>query len=186
MWRPPQRLVTTRARVGYNAAGWRIWPTNYGMYLSQVKPQETSIGRWHIGEPSADGELLGHGARSTQLATGKTNMSFALDPAVFRAGNASSSMYLRVCALDEGKGTWTLGASSGAGQSKVLATVKKRDTRRWVEVRTSVALGDLDVATSSLLLHLADAGAVDDHTFAWLEASKQPFLFNITETVISM
>ena len=156
------------------------------MSLSQIKPQETSVGRWHIGEPSANGELLGHGARSTHLATGKTNMSFVLDPEVFRAGNASSSMHLRVGALDEGEGTWTLGASSGSSPTKVLATVNKRNTGRWVEVRTSVALGDLDLAASPLLLHLADVGAVDDHTFAWLEVSKQPFLFNITATVINM
>ena len=34
----------SRPRQGINSIGWRIWPTNYGKWMTQLEPMGTSVG----------------------------------------------------------------------------------------------------------------------------------------------
>ena len=49
----PQKAVggvmLNRQSEDYNDVGWDILPGNYSRFLSQIRPDETSIGWWHKG-----------------------------------------------------------------------------------------------------------------------------------------
>ena len=186
----------SRKRFGYNSAGWRVWDDNYGQWMTQRDARATSIGRWQVG--GRNESLLGHSARATDSATGKHTMTFDVNNGVFADTTSGSELYVRVGAYDEGTGGWELGVASDAqrGKTKSLGRVTKADTKRWVEVRVSFRLG-ADLSAHGLALSLTDVDgvvpgergatrAVDDDTFAWIEVSKLPFAFNITDVVVKL
>jgi hypothetical protein len=148
----------SRERVGINNVGWRIWPHNYGKWMTQLDPMATSVGRWCVGEPS---NLLGQNTRQT--LPGK-NMSFALAPGLFTGPDtgtaqavAETGLHVRVGFYDEGHGSWELHYASSSGSSatggggrKLAAHVQKNDTREFVEVRLVLTDLDLDLELQGL------------------------------------
>lgn len=121
----------------------RIWPHNYGKWMEQIDPRDTSVGRWCVGSKS---NLLGQSTRQT--VPGK-NMSFELAPGLFGGKSPAAGVYVRVGFFDEGHGSWELHYASSAATSggmKLAAHVKKTDTREFIEIR--LKLTDLDLALS--------------------------------------
>ncbi|MDA8639393.1 hypothetical protein N9L31_00320 [bacterium] len=167
----------SRARVGINTIGWRIWPHNYGKWMTQLDPMATSIGRWRVGDPS---NLLGQNTRQT--VPGK-NMSFVLAPGLFTgappgaakvaaaAATTAEELHVRVGFYDEGHGGWALKYASAGGGMKLAAQVQKHDTREFVEIRLS--LSDLDLGVGHTRrpgpehFTLVDTDAVEGSGGAW-------------------
>ena len=189
----------SRDRKGINNVGWRIWPYNYGKWITQLSPTTTSAGRWCVGNQT---NLLGQNTRQTVPGQ---NMSFVLAPGLFAdhlaaagAAAAPATLYARVGFYDEGHGAWELHYASAktSGAMKVAAHVQKNDTHEFVEIR--VALADLDVGSHdgvSEHFRLVDADAAPDgaglsgwtsadpDTFAWIEVLATPFLYRMAEVV---
>jgi hypothetical protein len=173
----------SRDRKGINDVGWRIWPTNYGQYLTQINPGGTSIGRWRVGPATG---VLGNYARSTDTANDKSKMSFAVQDGVFAAN--ITTLHIRTAFWDEGDGGWELSLTAdGQSTPSSIAKVQKGDSQVWVEVQVTAPA----TTTKGLVLHLTDtdapadsSAAVDDDVFAWLEVSKLPFAFNLTDRVV--
>ena len=178
----------SRDRFGINNAGWRIWPHNYGKWMQQINPSQTSVGRWCVGKETA---LLGQNTRQT--VPGK-NISFALAPGLF--ANHSSALHVRVAYFDEGSGSWELNYAAASGGMQRATKVAKTNTLEFIEVRLN--LTDLDLALdrnggAEAHLTLVDSDAkpaaggdwatADPDTFAFVEVLKTPFLFPMAEVV---
>eukprot|EP01045_Picozoa_sp_COSAG04_P011065 COSAG04_NODE_701_length_11012_cov_18.320718_5_plen_264_part_00 len=188
----------SRPRQGINSIGWRIWPTNYGKWMTQLDPMGTSVGRWRVGKES---NLLGQSSRQT--LPGK-NMSFVLAPGLFarhrEAVAGAPTLHVRIAFFDEGTGGWELHyASASEGAMKLAAHVQKTDTHEFIEVHLSLTDLDLDLlAGGSVHFELADSDAAagagsgggwsssDPDTFAWIEVVAAPFLYQVAEAVRSI
>ncbi len=214
----------SRNRLGLNDVGLRIWPTNYGQFMTQADPVGQSVGRWHVGK--YDAGPLGNFARMTDSSAGKTNMTFALDRGVFNTTEAfgmfnSTALYLRVGYFDEvratttttttthgkNKGSWQLHvgySKPGQGQGITytqFGAVAKGNSGEWIEARVTLDAASVPSGfslrdVSHLVLSDADhaqsegEGAqkkgADDDTFGWVEVSKIPFTYNLTERMVNM
>jgi hypothetical protein len=189
----------SRERNGINSAGWRIWPHNYGMWLTQLNPMTTSVGRWTMG--SRD-NLLGQYGR--QSVAGQ-NMSFLLAPDLFahrqQKIGTTTPLYVRVAFFNEGYGQWELYyASTALGRMKLAARVRKNNTNAFIEVRVPITDLNLTKGVSEHFV-LVDTDATrtpsttaegtgggswtspDPDTFAWLEIVSSPFLYQMADTV---
>ena len=181
----------SRGRHGINNAGWRIWPHNYGQWMTQLDPMGTSVGRWCVGNRS---NLLGQSTRQT--IPGK-NMSFALAPGLFaqQAAAGTVGLFVRVAYFDEGHGGWELHYNAGGRGMKLAAHVNKTDTKRFIEIRLKFTDLDLDLshggdAHFSLVDSDANVGpsdggwaSSDPDVFAWIEVLATDFLYPMAEAV---
>ena len=189
----------SRGRRGINNAGWRIWPYNYGKWMSQLDPAGTSVGRWCVGDK---GNLLG---QTTQQTVPSKNMSFALAPGLFAkpAAARTRGLFVRVAYFDEGYGGWELryASSKPAGSGmKLAARVHKKDTKQFIEIRVKLtdldlnlsrgggahfALVDTDGRPDVALGSSNDGGwtSTDPDVFAWIEVLATEFLYSVAEVV---
>ena len=168
-----------RQRTGWNDAGWEILADNYGMYMRQWQPLETSIGHWRVGQPnsSADMAYWGRFARAFHHQSGKDDMFFDIDNDLAAVLQSLMSVYVRVVYYDDDKGgQWKLFYDSTSAKSCQSAiAVTKTGTGTWKEVRMTLS----DARLANGCPHGTDAqlSSVDgkDDIFAFLEFSKTPF-----------
>jgi len=105
---------------------------NYGWFLEQIDPDGASVavesdcGRKMIGP---DEQRFGRFARRTDVASGKREFFFRLDPE-FRDSLSGQPCRLRVWYLDDGQGAWQLRWGSGPTDRR---TVQKSGSGRWKE-----------------------------------------------------
>ena len=125
--------MENRQRDDYNDVGWNILPGNYERFLSQIDPEQASVGLWHVGPKS---QPYGRFARRFDHAHGRTVMRFRLDEHFF-SSNEPVSVRLGVVYLDRGRGSWQLVCASGTGRT-VAAVVKCRDSGEWKETTASL------------------------------------------------
>ena len=171
----PQKAVggvmLNRRSEDYNDVGWDILPGNYSRFLSQIHPDETSIGWWHKGPKKS---VYGRFARGFHVASGKDAMYFRLADD-FRRPDSQQSLTLRVVYLDEGDSSWHLSYHSRDGIKKAIV-VTNADSGQWRE-RTVVVVdaamqhggpneSDLILASSGgdTVFHLVEILRADDST----------------------
>ena len=105
---------------------------NYGWFLEQIDPDGTSVavesdyGQKMIGP---DEQRFGRFARRTDVASGKREFFFRLDPK-FRDSLREQPCRLRVWYLDDGQGAWQVRWGSGPSGER---TVQKSGSGRWKE-----------------------------------------------------
>jgi hypothetical protein len=113
-----------------NDVGWGILAGNFERHLIQLKPEETSIGLWHV-EPAEHPYSLF--ARRFDVASGRTVMRFKLADGFFAHPSAPQAVRLRVVYLDRGKGRWELVYASPQGE-KTARTVELTGSGKWREI----------------------------------------------------
>jgi hypothetical protein len=142
---------------------------NYGWYLTQSSPDTTSIavesddGNSMIGPAT---QRYGRFARRTDVASGKSTMSFQLDP-TFRAGIVGATCLIHVTYLDTGTGQFDVAWGTGASDRQ---TVTRAGSGTWVtaapiSVPGSAFTGSLPGASD---LTLSAVGSTDT-TFHMIE-----------------
>jgi hypothetical protein len=156
-----------------NDVGWRIYPGNYEMWLSQIDPAGSSQGLWRVGPKD---QPYGRFARRFDGAAGKTEMRFDIDDRFFdgRPLDGAYPLTIRVIYFDEGRGRWALHYDAQADPDKTAAVVVKSDTGRWKAETVVLAdgyfgnrgLGDADLR----LVSLDD----EDDTFHMIEVTRVP------------
>jgi hypothetical protein len=182
----------SRARLGINQVGWRIWAENYGSWMKQIDPMTTSIGRWRLGSQA---QLLGQSSRQT--IPGK-NMSFGISAGLFGTkpkAESSLDVYIRVAFFDEGKGSWELHYRSPGGKMTKAASVTKTNSLEFVEFR--IKLNDFGCCMGNdvpaLVLVDSDAyffeaegawSSTDTDIFAWVEVMQTPYLYKVAEKLL--
>ena len=152
--------MKNRQRDHYNDVGWGILPGNYGRFLEQVDPEQTSIGWWHVGPSDSVYSRFG---RSFDRANGKSRMAFRLDNRFFAHKGKSHTVGLRVVYLDQGGGQWALDYYGPHGETRARS-VTCENTNTWKELH--VVLADaafdqgLDRQSDLMLRHLGGSNTV--------------------------
>ena len=121
-------VMRNRQCDDYNDVGWDILPGNYGRFLTQIDPDETSIGWWHKGPKES---LYGRFARGFDVGAGKSAMYFRCDDGFCQA-DKSHKLLLRVIYLDEGTNSWTLEYDAAGGMKEAIR-IANTDSGEWRE-----------------------------------------------------
>ncbi len=141
-----------------NDVGWGILPGNFERHLTQVRPEETSVGLWNIGPAK---HAYGLFARRFDAASGKRTMSFRLAAGFFAAPAQPQPVRLRVVYLDAGQGKWELVYAAANGE-RVARTVELTGSGTWRDVTLTLvdAMWDHRLAGGADLA-LRHAGGAD-------------------------
>lgn len=137
--------MMNRQREDYNDAGWKIWPGNYARYLTQIDPENTSLGRWHAGPEKS---IYGRFARSTDVAHGKNILCFDLDDSFY---DGDGTLAIKVIWLDQGNASWQLKYDAKSEPGKTAMEVTNENTGQWKE--KTISLSD------ALMQNRCDLGA---------------------------
>jgi hypothetical protein len=129
---------------GYNDAGWDIEDGNYERFLTQINPNETSIGLFRVrGTIDEKSSKYDRFARSFENATGKNNMYFKFDDEMF-ANSKPQSLKFTITWLDKNAGsTWALKYNKGK-EMKTAIDVKGKGDNKWKSVIVDVSDMQLD------------------------------------------
>jgi len=124
---------------GYNDAGWEIPDGNYERFLTQIKPDETSIGLFRVrGTIDEKSSKYDRFARSFENASKKNNMYFQFDEEMF-ATSKPDTLKFAVTWLDKNAGsTWALKYNNGKKEFKTALNVKGIGDNKWKTVIVSV------------------------------------------------
>lgn len=126
--------MLNRKRDDYNDVGWGILPGNYERFLTQIDPDETSVGWWRRGPEQ---HINSRFARGFEAKTGKTAMRFRLDKDFFDDVSKPQAASVSVAYLDEGNGEWALRYRNASGEQTALA-IECADTGQWLDKRVEL------------------------------------------------
>ena len=103
------QVAQRESQTGYNDAGWDIAEGNYERFLTQINPNETSIGLFRVrGTIDEKSSKYDRFARSFENATGKNTMYFKFNDEMF-ANSKPQSLKFTITWLDKNAGsTWAL------------------------------------------------------------------------------
>ena len=125
--------VNQRERqTGYNDAGWDIAEGNFERFLTQIKPDETSIGLFRVrGTIDKNSSKYDRFARSFENSTGKNTMYFKFHDELF-ATSKPESLSFTITWLDKNAGsTWSLKYNNGGKTLKSAINVKGIGDNKW-------------------------------------------------------
>ncbi len=139
------------------------WVDNYEFFISQVDPDNTSVGLTQVG-PFPDRESY------WSRQTNSTNrMEFILD-SEFRTAINGEDLSIRVVYLDDGSDTWSLLYENAGGEVN-LGTVNKTNSGLWLEAFFDLTNADfVDSAKDLVLFSEADG----DDIFHMIEVVRVP------------
>jgi hypothetical protein len=125
-------------QTGYNDAGWDIQEGNYERFLTQINPDETSVGIFRVrGTIDKNSSKYDRFARSFDNASGKNTMYFKFDDEMFANGKPQNLKFT-ITWLDKNIGsTWALEYNNGK-RSKTALRVKGKGDNKWKSVTVSV------------------------------------------------
>lgn len=160
------------SQEGYNDAGWDIEDGNYERFLTQITPNETSIGLFRVrGTIDEKSSKYDRFARSFDNATGKNTMYFKFDDEMFANSNPQSLKFT-ITWLDKNAGsTWALKYNKGK-QLKTAIEVTGKGDNKWKSVVVDV--------TNMLLDHSGKSGS----DFVLVNTDKVDDIFNGIEVTI--
>jgi hypothetical protein len=103
---------------------------NYGKFITQMNANETSIGRYRVGDDTA---MYGRYAREFLFNDqGKANMAFKVSDSLFNTTGASSvRVQITVTYFDEGNGKWSI--TVGKDDAHKLK-ISNTNTNKWKQV----------------------------------------------------
>ena len=156
------RDLLVRTQTGINDVYGYIWPGNYGMFLEQIKPNETSQGYWRVGSKD---QPYGRFARGFDVKKGKTEMFFNLDDRFFKnQPGTSQKVSVRIIYFDKGKGSWALKYDAVNNPQKIAQTIKNTDTGIWKEIIINIDDGLFENRgpdkSDLALIHKRDEGTI--------------------------
>ncbi len=118
-------------QTGYNDAGWDIWPTNYSRFITQIDPENTSIGLFRIGGPiDSQSPVYSRFARAFENSSGKNAMHFKLHED-FYPGEADTVTFIVIYLDKENGSTWELQYDAGPGDLKTAFSIKCNGSNTW-------------------------------------------------------
>ncbi len=119
-------------QTGFNDVGWDIWPENYGRFLYQISPDETTVPRWRVGGPlTKSSSVYSRFGRAFEHAAGKDAMYFKLHDG-FSSDNQPKTMSIHVLWYDAQAGsTWKLVYDAGQGEMRTAIAVTGTGNGKW-------------------------------------------------------
>jgi hypothetical protein len=121
-----------RQQTGFNDVGWDIWPGNYGRFIEQIDPEETSIPLWRIGGPITPmSSIYSRFGRGFEHSSGKDTMFFKLQDG-FSGDAKPKVMSINIVWYDAEPGsTWKLDYDAGEPTMKTALTVTGKGEKQW-------------------------------------------------------
>lgn len=118
------QVYQRESQTGYNDAGWDIAEGNYERFLTQINPDETSIGLFRVrGKIDQTSSKYDRFARSFENATGKDTMYFKFDDEMFLVSKPESLKF-KIIWLDKNIGsTWALKYQTAQGIKTALEVI---------------------------------------------------------------
>lgn len=118
-------------QTGYNDAGWEIWPTNYARFISQIDPEETSIGVFRIGgEIDNTSSIYSRFARSFADSLDRNVMRFKVHENFYADG--ADTVKFNIVYYDKYNGsTWEFKYDAGPGNFKTACMVTCTGSETW-------------------------------------------------------
>ncbi|MBG7613111.1 T9SS type A sorting domain-containing protein [Polaribacter sp. BAL334] len=132
------QVFQRESQVAYNDAGWDIEDGNYERFLTQINPNETSIGLFHVrGEINTNSSKYDRFARSFD-GPAKSTMYFKFDDEMF-IDDEPESLTFKIIWLDKTAGsTWSVKYKNKQGQITsaidVVGTGSNNINGEWKEV----------------------------------------------------
>jgi hypothetical protein len=162
----------TKYATAMNDVARSPWKDNYGMFMTQYKPNETSAGYWRVGSKS---EPYGRFARGFEYASGKNNMYFNINDAFFYNKPLAGEypVTVRIVYFDQGIGKWELRYDAADNIQKTALAITKTNSGSWKAVTvelTDAYFGNRCTGGSDLMLVNTDA---EDDIFHMIEVTRK-------------
>ena len=161
--------MVNRQADDQNNVGWGILPGNFERWLTQINPEDTSLGVWNLESAKQPYGLF---ARRFDAASDRTEMRFRLADGFFKNPAEPHSMRIGVVYLDRGRGSWSLIYANPDGE-KAACTVTLANSGKWRDVVLTLPDAVWNHRLSSggdlALRHVSG----DDTTFHLIELEKQ-------------
>jgi hypothetical protein len=126
------------SQTNFNDAGWEIWPGNYSRFISQIDPDNTSIGLFRIGGPiQTNSPIYCRFARSFENTSGKNAMYFDCHDDLF--ADTAEQVSLSVIYYDSvSNSTWDLRYDAGTNGFLTALSVTGTGDATWKAVSTTL------------------------------------------------
>ena len=163
------QVYQRKKQTGYNDAGWEIWPGNYSRFITQIDPENESIGLFRIGGTiDANSPIYSRFARSFEHSTGKNAMYFKLHDDFF--ASPADTVTMTVIYYDKNKDSkWELQYDAGEGNFRTACTVTCTGSKTW---KTKIV-----VVTDAVMQH----NGPQDADFALFNADPLDDIFHMIE-----
>ncbi len=152
-----------------NDVGWDVLPGNFERFLTQLDPEGTSLGLWHVGPDQHPYSLF---ARRLDAASGRKVMRFQIADGFFDPPAEAHAVRVRVVYLDKEQGAWELVYANSQGE-KVARRVELKNSGQWLDLVVTLP----DAVWNHRLADGADLAlrhaAGDDTTFHLIELERQ-------------
>ena len=151
------------SQTGLNDAGWEICEGNIERFMTQINPDDTSIGLFRVRGPiTVTSSKYDRFARSFENSTGKNTMYFKFDSEVF-SNPFPKSLTFKIIWLDKTAGsTWAFRYKSVSG-SKNAVQVTGTGSNSWKEVTFTLTDAVIDrTGVSGSDFTLVNTDSVDD------------------------
>jgi hypothetical protein len=124
------QVLQRRDQNGFNDAGWEIWPDNYERFITQIDPDNTSLGLWRVrGVLNTSSHPFDRFGRRFDSATGRNTMYFDVNDGL--TPTTGQSIELSVVYLDSGTGQFALKYDAVGNSQKTAFTVTKANSNTW-------------------------------------------------------
>jgi hypothetical protein len=120
-----------------NDVGFELIARNYSRFITQIDPNETSLGLWRVGPTN---QPYGRYARGFENSNGRNRMCFDLDDN-FLSTKAKEPITLKIIYLDKGSGNFSVRYDSSSNPDKIAVTISKANSGRWVSKSIVIADG---------------------------------------------
>lgn len=179
------KSVKQKKAGALNDVGCQIWPGNYGMFMKQQRPAQTSVGHWRVGPKD---QPYGRFARGSSNRDNRSAMHFDLDDKLFGGlpfGGESVPVVVTVAYFGAAGASWCLKYDARDQKAKPLPAVhaggeKQGKWHSFSATLTDAYFGNRGALGSDLSLHadqcsVADAGSdavCPDVIFAQVEVRR--------------
>ena len=159
------QVIQRETQTAYNDVGWDIEEGNYERFITQIKPDSTSIGLFRVrGKITTTSSKYDRFARSFQHSTGKDTMYFKFDNELFTATNKPKGFSFSVTWLDKNANSkWELQYKNSQGIQSVIQAIGVGDNK-WKTVTATIG-NDIDVTHSGTFnsdFMLVNTDIIDD------------------------
>jgi subtilisin-like proprotein convertase family protein len=165
------QVAQRKDQIGFNDAGWEIWPGNYERFITQMNPDSTSKGLWRVnGTLTTSSHPYDRFARRFDSASGRNTMYFDINDNLLPS--VGQRVRLSVDYLDRGTGQFALQYDAVGNDQKNAFTVTKTGSNTWKTasaIVTDWAFRNQGPNGSDLILVNLDS---DDDIFHKLEVTK--------------
>ena len=121
-----------------NDVGYEVIARNYSRFITQIEPNQTSVGLWRIGPTD---QPYGRYARAFENASSRNRMYFDLDDK-FISSEGKHPITVKIIYLDKGTGKFSFRYDASTNRDKTAVVVTKTNTGRWLSKTITIADGE--------------------------------------------